>query len=104
LRRRFALEVGSVTIEPNERDRLRVGAQQVSGLNEKVSSLLGRMAEVEKVNARLESAALITARALQEISGHWDAVYEAMRREEERVDPVQDLHREQYGSSVPGAD
>ncbi len=32
--------------------------------------------------ARLEEAALTTARALQEISGHWDAVYEAMRREE----------------------
>jgi hypothetical protein len=35
-----------------------------------------------KVNARLEEAALITARALQEISGHWDAVYEAMRRKD----------------------
>ena len=32
--------------------------------------------------ARLEKAAPTTARALQEISGHWDAVYEAMRREE----------------------
>jgi hypothetical protein len=40
------------------------------------------LAEVEKVNARLEKAALTTARALQEISGHWDAVYEAMRRSE----------------------
>ena len=40
------------------------------------------MAEVERVNARLEQAALITARSLQEISGHWDAVYEAMRRAE----------------------
>ena len=38
------------------------------------------MAEVEKVNSRLEQAALTTARALREISGHWDAVYEAMRR------------------------
>jgi hypothetical protein len=58
-------------------------AQQVSGLNAKVGSLEQRMAEVEKVNARLEQAALTTARALQEISGHWDAVYEAMRRSEE---------------------
>jgi len=40
------------------------------------------MTEIEKVNARLEEAALITARALAEISGHWDAVYEAMRRPE----------------------
>jgi prefoldin subunit 5 len=58
-------------------------AQQVSGLNRKVGDLEQRMAEVERVNARLEQAALTTARALQEISGHWDAVYEAMRREEE---------------------
>jgi outer membrane murein-binding lipoprotein Lpp len=57
-------------------------AQQVSGLNEKVARLEQRMADVEKVNARLEKAALTTARALQEISGHWDAVYEAMRRAE----------------------
>lgn len=57
-------------------------AQQVSGLNEKVRGLEKRMAEVERVNSRLEQAALTTARALQEISGHWDAVYEAMRRAE----------------------
>jgi hypothetical protein len=36
-------------------------AEQVSSLNAKVADLLERMAEVEKVNARLESAALITA-------------------------------------------
>jgi hypothetical protein len=58
-------------------------AQELSGLGEKVRGLETRMAEVEKVNARLEDAALTTARALQEISGHWNAVYEAMRREEE---------------------
>jgi hypothetical protein len=28
----------------------------------------------------LEQAALSTARAMEEISGHWDAVYQAMRR------------------------
>jgi hypothetical protein len=62
-------------------------AQELSGLSEKlsvlddtVSGLERRMAEVERVNSRLEDAALTTARALQEISGHWDAVYEAMRR------------------------
>ena len=62
-------------------------AQQVSGLFERVSSLedrlsniLRRTTEVEHVNARLEEAALTTARALQEISGHWDAVSEDMRR------------------------
>jgi prefoldin subunit 5 len=62
-------------------------AQELSALNERVSALDAsvsdldrRMAEVERVNTRLEDAALTTARALQEISGHWDAVYEAMRR------------------------
>jgi hypothetical protein len=34
------------------------------------------------VNARLEEAALTTARALAEISGHWEAFYEAMRRKD----------------------
>jgi len=64
-------------------------AQKLSGLSEKVSRLenrmadvLTRLADVEKVNARLEEAALITARALGEISGHWDAVYEALRRKD----------------------
>ena len=61
-------------------------AQQVSSLAERISVLEKRLEEVEKVNARLEQAALTTARALQEIAGHWDAVYEAMRREEEPTD------------------
>ena len=62
-------------------------AQKLSGIDEKVgrlqihmSDVLTRMSEIEKVNAELEEAALNTARALGEISGHWDAVYEAMRR------------------------
>jgi predicted nuclease with TOPRIM domain len=44
-----------------------------------------RVAEVERVNARLEEAALTTARALGEVSRHWDAVYDAMRRAD-RID------------------
>jgi hypothetical protein len=63
-------------------DDSEVLAQQVSGLNEMVAGLGQRMAEVERVNARLEQAALSTARAMEEISRHWDAVYEAMRRAE----------------------
>jgi hypothetical protein len=55
-------------------------ADRVTGLENRISDVLTRMNEVETVNARLEEAALITARALAEISGHWDAVYEAMRR------------------------
>jgi hypothetical protein len=58
-------------------------AQQVSGLTKKLAELEKRVSEAERINGRLEQAALTTARALQEISGHWDAVYEAMRREEE---------------------
>jgi hypothetical protein len=62
-------------------------AQELSGLSEKVSDLRERMSEVEKVNARLEQAALTTANALKQIAHHWDAVYEAMRREVGAEDP-----------------
>ena len=58
-------------------------AREVSGYRTRFEAIEKRLAEVEKVNARLEDAALITARALQEISGHWNAVYEAMRRKDE---------------------
>jgi hypothetical protein len=58
-------------------------AQKVNSLDQKVAELAARVLETEKVNARLEAAALTTARALQEISSHWNAVYEAMRRQEE---------------------
>ena len=57
-------------------------AQELSALGHKLDDLDTRLAAVEEVNARLEEAALTTARALAEISGHWDAVYEAMRRTE----------------------
>jgi hypothetical protein len=63
-------------------DEAELIAQELSGLSERARAIERRLADVEKVNARLEQAALTTARALQEISGHWDAVYEAMRREE----------------------
>jgi hypothetical protein len=58
-------------------------AQELSLLGHKVEDVEKRLADVEKGNRRPEDAALITARALQEISGHWDAVYEAMRRRDE---------------------
>ena len=58
-------------------------AQELSALNERVEELSTRLSAVERVNNRLEDAALTTARALGEISGHWDAVYEAMRRRDE---------------------
>jgi hypothetical protein len=72
-------------------------AQEVSALAEKIGALQQRLDEVEKVNGRLEQAALITARALQEISGHWDAVYEAMRRQEEPTDDEEPWAREPRG-------
>ncbi len=58
-------------------------AQQLSTLGARVTQLEARLAEVDPVIARLEGAALTTARSMQEISQHWDAVYEAMRRDEE---------------------
>ena len=58
-------------------------AREVSGYRTRFEAIEKRLEEVEKVNARLESAALTTARAMVEISQHWDAVYEAMRRPEE---------------------
>ena len=57
-------------------------AQELSALGHKLDDLEKRLAAVEKVNTRLEEAALTTSRALGEISGHWDAVYEAMRRKD----------------------
>jgi hypothetical protein len=58
-------------------------AQELSALGHKLDDIEKRLAAVEKVNTRLEEAALTTARAMAEISGHWDAVYEAMRRRDE---------------------
>jgi hypothetical protein len=54
-------------------------AEELSELAEKMRGLEERLAEVERVNARLEEAALTTARALGEVSRHWNAVYDAMR-------------------------
>jgi uncharacterized coiled-coil protein SlyX len=58
-------------------------AQEVSALRGRIEALETRLAEVDKVTGRLEAAALTTARSLEEISKHWEAVYEAMRRAEE---------------------
>jgi hypothetical protein len=66
-------------------DDYEVVAEELSQLAEKMHGLEDRLAEVERVNARLEEAALTTARALGEVSRHWDAVYDAMRRAD-RVD------------------
>ena len=60
-------------------------AQELSAAAEKLRLLEQRIAEVERVNARLEEAALSTARSMAEVSRHWDAVYDAMRRAD-RID------------------
>jgi len=66
-------------------DDYEVVVKELSQLAEKCAALEERLAEVERVNARLEEAALTTARALGEVSRHWDAVYDAMRRAD-RID------------------
>jgi hypothetical protein len=78
-----------VTQEPSS--DMELLAQRQSSLSQMVSDLHERMKEVEKVNTRLEAAALTTARAMQQIAHHWDAVYEAMRREEVDEDLKADL-------------
>lgn len=57
-------------------------AQELDSLGQKVHALETRLAEVERIIEGLESAALTTARALEEVSSHWDSVYRAMRRAE----------------------
>ena len=57
-------------------------AQELEKIGHKIVALEARMAEVEEVIPRLEVAAQMTARALEEVSSHWDAVYRAMRRAE----------------------
>ena len=55
----------------------------MSALSVRLEALESRLADVDRVISGLEGAALTTARALQEISTHWDRVYEAMRRIED---------------------
>jgi hypothetical protein len=74
-------------------------AQQVSDLLQRIAALEVRVDAAETVSARLEAAALTTARALQDVSRHWDAVYEAMRRIEQPEDKEADeLNREEHRS------
>ena len=57
-------------------------AQELDSLGQKFDALETRLAEVERIIEGLEAAALTTARALEEVSSHWDSVYRAMRRAE----------------------
>ena len=58
-------------------------AQEMRALSIRLDAVEFRLAEIDRVITRLEGAALTTARSLQEISSHWDNVYEAMRRTED---------------------
>jgi uncharacterized coiled-coil protein SlyX len=58
-------------------------AQQVSALGRRLEAIEARLGHVDRVIARLEGAALTMTHSMQEISRHWDAVYEAMRRAED---------------------
>jgi hypothetical protein len=80
-----------------EMDDYEVVAQELSELAEKMRGLEERLAEVERVNARLEEAALSTARALGEVSRHWDAVNDAMRRAD-RIDQEVSSERDHAAS------
>ena len=57
-------------------------AQELSTLGGRLEDLEQRIADIEAVIHGLEAASLTTARALEEVSSHWDAVYRAMRRSE----------------------
>jgi prefoldin subunit 5 len=57
-------------------------AQELDSLGQKLDALEARLADVERVIEGLEAAARTTARALEEVSSHWDSVYRAMRRAE----------------------
>jgi len=65
-----------------ENDENEVLAQELDSIGSKLLAVELRMAEVERIIRGLEAAALTTARALEEVSSHWDSVYRAMRRAE----------------------
>jgi hypothetical protein len=57
-------------------------AQELEKNGHKIVALEARMAEVKEVIPRLKVAAHTTARAMGEVSSHWDAMYRAIRRAE----------------------
>jgi hypothetical protein len=72
------LHVGEVMTDDGS--KAEIIAQELSRIGSRVAAIEARLSDLDKVTARLEGAAITTARALQEVSRHWDAVYEAMRR------------------------
>jgi hypothetical protein len=80
--RRLTLDSARIVSEPAENSENEVLAQELDTLGSKLLDIDTRMADVERVIRGLESAAMNTARALEEVSSHWDSVYRAMRRAE----------------------
>jgi hypothetical protein len=66
----------------SESSKSEVLAQELDSIGSKLLALETRLEEVEKAIRGLEAAALSTARALDEVSSHWEQVYRAMRRAE----------------------
>jgi hypothetical protein len=66
----------------SERSESEVLAQELESLGAKLLGVETRLTDVEAIIRGLETAAETTARALEEVSSHWDAVYRAMRRAE----------------------
>ena len=80
--RRLALDSARIMSERAESSENEVLAQELGTLGSKLLDVETRLTEVERVIRGLESAALTTARALEQVSSHWDSVYRAMRRAE----------------------
>ena len=80
--RRLALDSARIMSERAESSENEVLAQELGTLGSKLLDVERRLAEIEGVIRGLESAAMNTARALEEVSSHWDSVYRAMRRAE----------------------
>jgi hypothetical protein len=77
--------------EGGESSENEILAQELETIGSKLLDVERRLAEVEQVIQRLEAAAMTTARALEEVSSHWDSVYRAMRRARSGGgDPVQE--------------
>jgi hypothetical protein len=76
------LDSARIVSESGNNSENEVLAQELESLGSKLLDVQRRLAEVERVIKGLEAAAMTTARAMEEISSHWDSVYKAMRRAE----------------------
>jgi hypothetical protein len=80
--RGVARALTSLAAMSSESTESEVLARELDSLGNKLRAVETRLVEVERIIEGLEAAALTTARALEEVSTHWDQVYRAMRRAE----------------------